>query len=154
MARRKDQANGEKTLGTVPPEFAEHFAGVPDDALRERLLGWMEKQYGSSRAYLYWLVKLAASADRETVQLDAVRDLVRMFHGEAPHEVIVTAKREVQAIAGAPELTPNGRATAILRLLGTVGGLPHAARAIGTGVPVDAEVEQVSGTDPHPPRPR
>lgn len=141
MARRRDQAEGE-ALGAVPPEFAEMFAGAPEHVLRARLRGWMAQKYGSEHADLFWLTKLAAEGDRETVRLDAIRHIHLLLYGKAPERVIVEGKKE--PAYGTPEqLTPDDRTAAVLRVLHAVGALPAAAAAVRSSKSTDAEMEQV-----------
>lgn len=134
--------------GQVPPEFAEMFSGIPEEQLKEQLLAWMDRRYGSSRAYLYWLVQLASTADRETVRLEAVRFMVTLFHGERPQEVIVTAKKVVETHGSPAELTPPGTAAELIRVLSAVGAIPAAARALRSGETSDATLESVPGAHP------
>jgi hypothetical protein len=146
MARRRNQADGE-TVGMVPPEFAELFEGVPEDALGARLGGWMAQRYGSSRAYLYWLVELAAKADRESVRFDAVAKIITLLHGEAPQELILTAKKDPQNGKPPAALQQPNRVALLVDTLARVGFLPAAAAAVRAGGPPHAEVEQVPPAD-------
>jgi hypothetical protein len=80
------------------------------------------------------------------VRLEAVRDLVTIFHGKAAEKIIV--QEEKGSAHGTPEeLTPAERTAALLRVLGVVGALPAAAAAVRAGQGADAEVEQVPGED-------
>lgn len=143
MARRRNQADGQE-LGAVPPEFAELFDGAPEDALGARLGGWMAQRYGSSRAYLYWLVELAAKADRESVRFDAVAKIITLLHGEAPQELILSAKKDATQDARPPaQLQQPNRVALLIDTLSRVGFLPAAATAVRARGETDASVEQV-----------
>jgi hypothetical protein len=141
MARRRDQADGQ-AVGMVPPEFAELFEGVPEDQLGLRLGGWMAQRYGSSRAYLFWLIELAAKADRESVRFDAISKIITLLHGDEPQEVIVTARKGPDANGQPPAaLQQPNRVALLVDTLARVGFLPAAAAAVRTRGKTDPEVE-------------
>lgn len=143
MARRRHNADGDPLApGMVPPEFSELFAGAQENQLVPRLRSWLAQRYGSPRADLYWLVELAAKADRETVRLDAVKHLQLLFYGAAPQTVLVEAKEAARVTE--PHRPPDlGQLAKVLGVLSTVGAFPASGDAGRVGEAADAEVEQV-----------
>lgn len=126
--------------GRVPESFARFFRGLKDEQLGQALRDYLNEEYGSEHAYLFWLAELATKADRDTVRMDATAKVIQLLHGDAPAIVEVRTKDDERSAPPAPS---RERLAAVAGILQQMGGLPQPRAAMLPRGSTHAEVEQV-----------
>lgn len=111
----------------VPAGFRELLAGATEEQVASRIRKYLEVEYGSEYAYVFWLIQLAAKGERETVRLDAITDLVELLHGKQTTAFMEPPKEKGKGHATPAEITPRERAASLLDVLHRVGAIPGAA---------------------------